>query len=110
MTSLAKYFQQEIETALRPTGVTLQEKEEAFVLEALVAGIKAKDLNITLERGSIYIEGQSERYRYSYLVPLPVKHIDESSSLEATVEDGILKLVLPKAKQAKPQKITVKSV
>jgi len=109
MTALATLFQ-EVEDAFRPTGVTLQEKEESFLLEALVAGVKAKDINVSVENGSVYIEANSGTYRYSYLVPFPANQIDESAPLEAICEDGILKLVLPKAKQAKPMKITVKSI
>lgn len=109
MTSLATLLQ-EVECCFRPTGVTLRETEEAFTLEALVAGVKANEINISMENGSINIEAKSDRFRYSYLVPLPANQIDENATLEAITEDGILKLVLPKAKLAKLQKITVKSV
>lgn len=108
MTSLATLFQ-EVENAFRPTGVALRETEEAFVLEAVVAGVKAKDIDISFEKGGVSIEAKTGCYRYSYLVPLPAGQIDESATPEAIAEEGILKVTFPKAVAAKPLKITVKS-
>jgi HSP20 family molecular chaperone IbpA len=107
--SLATLFQ-EVENAFRPTGVTLRETEEAFIIEALVAGVKAKDLQISYEKGNVTIEGKTGLYGYSYLIPLPAGQIDEAAAAEAVSEDGILKVTFPKAKAMKPMKITVKTV
>lgn len=106
--SLATLFQ-EVESAFRPTGVVLLEKEGAFIVEALVAGVKAKDIEITFEKGSVAIEAKTANYRYSYLVPLPTGQIDESATPEAATEDGILRVTFPKAKAIRPLKIAVKS-
>ncbi len=106
--SLATLFQ-EVENAFRPTGVRLSETEEAYVVEALVAGVKSKEMEITLEKGALSILAKSERYSYSYLVPLEGIQIDESASIQASAEDGILKISLPKAKTSRPLKITVKA-
>lgn len=106
--SLATLFQ-EVENAFRPTGVSLFERDESFVLEALVAGVKAKDIQITVEKSAVAIEAKSGNYRYSYLVPLPAGQIDESATPEALSEDGILRISFPKAKSSKPLKITVKN-
>lgn len=105
--SLATLFQ-EVENVFRPTGVRLSETQEAFIVEALVAGVKPKEIEITLEKGALSIAAKSERYNYSYLVPLEGILIDEGSEIGASAEDGILKIVLPKAKATKPLKITVK--
>ncbi len=93
----------------RPTGVRLYEKEDAFVLEAITAGVKAADINITFEKGTVCIEAKAGAYSYSYLVPLPTL-IDETATPVAISEDGILKVTFPKAKVAKPFKILVKTV
>lgn len=107
--SLATLFQ-EVENAFRPTGVKLAEKEDCFVIEALVAGVKAKEIEITLEKGALAVSAKSGYYSYSYLVPLDGLQIDESAVPEAAAEDGILKITLPKAKTSKPLKISVKSL
>ncbi len=108
MTSLATLFQDVEECFRRPTGVHLSETEDAFILEALVAGVKAKEINVSWEKGSINIEAKSGRYSYSYLVPLPMGQMDETAQPEASSEDGILKITFPKAKASRPLKITVK--
>lgn len=106
--TLATLFQDVEEVFRRPTGVTLTETEDAFVLEALVAGVKAKEIQISSEKGALSIEAKSGRYCYSYLIPLPTGQIDESATPEAISEEGILKISFPKMKMAKPLKITIK--
>jgi HSP20 family molecular chaperone IbpA len=106
--TLATLFQDVEDCFRRPSGLTLKETEESFVVQALVAGVKPKDIQITSEKGSLRIEAQSPDYSYSYLVPLPRGQMDEAATPEATAEDGVLKIVLPKAKVSRPLKITVK--
>ncbi len=108
MTSLATLFQ-EVENVFRPRGLALRETENAYVLEAIVAGVKAEDIEIAVEKGALCIEAKTGDYCYSYLVPLPTGQIDESATPEALTENGILKITFPKAKVAKPLKITVKN-
>lgn len=106
--ALATLFHDVEEIFRRPSGLTLAETEGAFVIEALVAGVKAKDISISFEKGSLRIEAKSEKYAYSYLIPLPVGQVDEQGASEAVAEEGILKVTLPKMKAPKPLKITVK--
>ena len=105
--SLATLFQ-EVENVFRPTGVRFSETETAFVLEAVVAGVKPKDIEISLEKGALAIIAKTGCYNYSYLVPMEGLQIDESGLPEAAAEDGILKISIPKAKTPRPLKITVK--
>lgn len=107
--TIATLFQ-DVEECFRrsPSGVTLTETEDAYILEALTAGVKAKDIAISFEKRSLTIEAKGSGYSYSYLVPLPAGQVDETATPEATAEDGILKITFPKAKAAKPLKITVK--
>jgi HSP20 family molecular chaperone IbpA len=108
--SIATLFQ-DVEEVFRrtPSGVSLNETEEAFVLEAFVAGVKPKDIQISSEKRSVTIEAKGNGYCYSYLVPLPPGQIDEAAVPEALAEDGILKITFPKAKAAKPLKIAIKN-
>ncbi len=106
--SLATLFQ-EVENAFRPTGVRLSEKEDSYILEALVAGVKAKDIDISFEKGALTVVAKAGGYNYSYLVPLEGIQLDENAIPEAVAEEGILKITIPKAKAQKPLKIAVKS-
>lgn len=105
--SLATLFQ-EVENAFRPTGVRISETDTAFVLEAVVAGVKPKDIDISLEKGALAVVAKTGCYQYSYLVPMEGLQIDESALPEAAAEDGILKITIPKAKATRPLKIAVK--
>jgi HSP20 family molecular chaperone IbpA len=110
MTSIATLFQDVEECCRRsPSGVHFSETEDAYILEAFVAGVKPKEINISYEKQSLSIEATGSGYNYSYLVPLPSVQIDESVAPEAIAEDGILKISFPKAKAAKALKINVKN-
>lgn len=107
--TLATLFQDIDQCFCRPTGIHFTEAEGAFVVEALVAGVKPKDIQITMDKGGLNVEAKNEGYGYSYLIPLPQGQIDESAVPEAVSEDGILKISFPKAKMARPLKIAVKN-
>lgn len=105
--SLATLFQ-DVESVFRPTGVKIREQEDSYVLEALVAGVKAKEIEISLEKQAISINAKSDHYCYCYMIPIEGLQIDREMPIEAESEDGILKVVLPKAKISRPLKISVK--
>jgi HSP20 family protein len=103
------------------SGVNLYENEESFVLEADIPGVKSDDVKIFFDRGGISIEAKRIEEKkevkhhlrsssiYAYWVPLPAGRIDESAAPEAICKDGILKVVFPKSRAARPLKIAVKS-
>lgn len=111
MTALSTLLQ-EVEQAFRPvrsTGVRIKEEEQSYKLEALVAGVKSKDISIALENGSLHIDAKSESYSYTYMIPVAPDQVN-TGAIKATVEDGILRLTLPKAEIAKPRRIEVKTI
>ncbi|NJN19659.1 MAG: Hsp20/alpha crystallin family protein [Oscillochloris sp.] len=99
----------------------LSETPDAFHVELAVPGLKAENLNITVENGVLTIAGemqQSEekkernyhrierRYgRFSRSVTLP--NTVRGDAIEANLENGVLFLSIPKAEEVKPRKITV---
>jgi len=94
-----------------------------FYLRAEVPGIQAKDLSISALRNRVSISGkreipqESDRVSYhrkeraegefSRTVTLPSEVA--ADRVEAHYADGILTLTLPKAEEAKPRQIAVKS-
>ena len=101
----------------RNLGVDIREEEDAYILSALVPGFKAEDLNIQVLDDVLRIEGEYKADDTNYLVKeLPSGSFSrtlrlpasiEADQVEAHIEDGILNLLLPKAKSAKPKKIAV---
>lgn len=99
----------------------LSETPEAYFVEMAVPGMKAEDLNVTVENGVLTISGEvkqnaeskernfhrvERRYgRFSRSVSLP--STVRGDAIEAKLEHGILFLSIPKAEEVKPRKITI---
>jgi HSP20 family protein len=99
--------------------VNILEEDEAYVLSALVPGIKAEDLNIQVLEDVVRIEGEYKPNETEYLMQelpngsfartLRLPAIIDADHVEARITDGILTLKLPKEESARPKKISIKS-
>lgn len=103
--------------------VDMYEKEDKFVVRAELPGVKKEDIDISLSGDTLFIEGErkppedvkSGEYKcsevcygsFSRSVTMP-SAVDDSK-IEASYEDGILEISLPKAKEAKTAKIEIKA-
>ena len=116
-----------IQNRERTLGINIHEQEDAYVLSALVPGLKAEDLNIQVLEDVIRIEGE---YKQSspvdkaddndYLVrelpsgaftrTLRLPAAIDAEQVDAQIADGVLTLTLPKAESARPKKINIKSI
>ena len=103
----------------RTLGVNVREEEEAYVLSALVPGLKAEDVNIQVLEDVLHIEGEykvedteylmQELPRGSFKRTLRLPADIDADHVEAKITDGVLTLRLPKAESARPKKITITS-
>ena len=99
--------------------VNIRDEDEAFILTALIPGLKADDLNIQVLDDILRIEGEFPADENEYLLQelpngsfrreLRLPSALESEKVEAKIADGILILRLPKAESAKPKKIKIVS-
>jgi HSP20 family protein len=101
----------------RALDVNVSEQDDAYVLSALVPGLKAEDLNIQVLENVVSIEGEyqsadteyllnelpSGTFRRSLRLPTEI----QAEKVEAKIADGVLTLSLPKAESAKPKKINI---
>ncbi len=103
--------------------VDMYEDGDDLVVTAAVPGVRPEDIDITIQGDVLTIKGQSEtdqqreqasfhlnerRYgRFFRQVALP--HAVKSDAAEATFENGILRLRLPKTEEAKERKIQVQA-
>jgi len=103
--------------------VDIFERGEDLVLRAEVPGVAKDDLDVQVEGNVLTLRGQRIRdkeireesyYRVersygsfsrSFTLPSTV----DATRIAATSRDGILEVVLPKAEEAKPKRITVKA-
>jgi HSP20 family protein len=99
----------------------LYETEDEVVVRASVAGVGQEKVDITFEKGILWIRAEEEeeakegkRYyskasrSYSYKVAVP-GDIDMSQEPRAEIDNGIVEVHFKKAEQAKPRRISVKS-
>ena len=106
-------------------GINIREEEDAYILSALVPGLKAEDLSIQVLEDVLRIEGEYQQSspadkaeENNYLVrELPTGSFSrtlrlpaalDAEKVEARIEAGILTLTLPKAEEVKPKQIKIK--
>jgi HSP20 family protein len=92
----------------------------ALVLKAEVPGVDEKDLNISVDQGTLTIRGERKdevpegyavhrkehgAFKFSRAFTLPCKV--ETEKVKASLKNGILELTLPKAPEAQPRQIEV---
>ncbi len=97
--------------------VDVREEDDAYVLSALVPGLKADDLNIQVLDDVVTIEGEFQADESEYLVrelphgsfrrSLHLPAALDASKAEAKITDGVLTLRLTKAESARPKTIKV---
>ncbi len=112
----------------RPTGmfgsydVDIYSDDDHIYLEAELPGLNKEDVTVSVENGTLTIEGRKthetiendhvhhlqERYfgSFSRNFTLPVGV--DAKKVEATMKDGVLRVVLNKHGRAKPKRIEVK--
>ena len=114
----------------RTLGVNIREQDDAYILSALVPGLKAEDLNIQVLDDVVRIEGEykqntpqsgsvdkadgtqylmQELPHGSFNRTLRLPTVIDAEKVEAKITDGVLTLTLPKAESARPKKIRITS-
>jgi HSP20 family protein len=100
-------------------GINVREADDAYVLSALVPGLKSDELNIQVLEDVVRIQGEYKLDESNYLVrelpngsftrTLRLPAAIEADHVEADITDGVLTLRLPKAESARPKQIKIKS-
>jgi len=108
-------------TAWAPA-LDISERKDAYLVTVELPGVEADDLQITLEDGLLTIQGErhfahdsSEQqfhrverrygaFRRSITLPAHVM----AEGIEASFEDGVLQIMVPKMEEAKPKRIQVR--
>ena len=103
----------------RTLGINVREEDDAYVLSALVPGLKADELSIQILEDVVRIEGEYKAEENQYLVrelpggsfhrTLRLPTAIDAEHVEAEVKDGVLTLRLPKAESARPKQIKINS-
>jgi HSP20 family protein len=99
------------------------EAKEAFVYKALVPGLTDGDVSVYVEDNALVLRGERksnlpekhdvhvrERPSVAFARTLPLPSRVDAASVTAVMKDGILTVTLPKAKEALPRQIAVKTL
>ena len=102
--------------------VDVQETDKAFLFTAELPGLGKDDVEITLEENLLTLSGEREltekeegdtfhrieraygKFSRSFSLPSQV----DSSKVEASFDNGLLTVAVPKSEQAQPRKIAIK--
>lgn len=111
-----------IPSLMRTPRMDIYETDGEVVAEVELPGINPKNIEVEVKENTLKVEAKAEEkkeekkkgyYRrelgrryYKRVVPLPVKVIEEKA--EATYEEGILKVVIPKVKPVKKKEKKIK--
>jgi HSP20 family protein len=107
---------------LSETGLTVSEDEENIYIEAQLPGLKSDDLEISFEKGVLWIKGEKKEeqedkkkrfykkasHSFSYRVYIPGE-VEEKKEPEASYENGVVKIKFAKASESHPKKIPIKT-
>jgi HSP20 family protein len=98
----------------------LQESDDAYGLEIFVPGVAKDDVELSVDQGELVItarrrwktpDGWSEVFRESndaaFRLRLDLSDAVDVDKINAELEQGVLRLTLPKAEALKPRKIEI---
>ncbi len=97
------------------------EKEDKFVVKAEIPGMKEEDIDISVVGDTLTVKGERkaesevkeedyyccERSYGSFSRSITVPSNVDATKIEASYENGVLEVSLPKAPEVKPKKIAV---
>lgn len=99
-------------------GLKIHETDKSIIVEAVVAGVPKKNVEVEIEDGVLTIKAELKEesqtkseykvsnYQYYYTTALSGGQWDKA---EADVNDGIIKIEIPKTESSRPRKITIKT-
>lgn len=101
--------------------VDVFEKKDKFVVKAELPGMKEEDIDVSVVGDTLSIKGEKkteteieeedyyrcERNYGSFYRSIPLPSTVDADKIEASFEDGVLEVALPKSAKVKPKKIAV---
>ena len=107
---------------LEPVSANVWEEDNNIFVQMAMPGVKKEDINISVTGDTLSIEGKSQEQKeekekryflktfqsYSYSQSFNLPSLVNPDSVEASFEDGVLKVKLPKAKESQTKQISIK--
>lgn len=103
--------------------VDVFQTDDRFTVVAELPGLTGGDVDITVEDGVLTLKGERKFYNEvseesfhrverrfgAFVRRIALPQHSDTSRVEASMKDGILRIEVPKAEQAKPKRIEVKA-
>ncbi|HEY6221433.1 MAG TPA: Hsp20/alpha crystallin family protein, partial [Candidatus Eisenbacteria bacterium] len=103
--------------------VDIEEQPERYIVRAELPGMKLEDIKITLRDSQLVVRGEKrreeekkdstyhrvERAYGQFERAFTLSHAVQSDKIEAIYRDGVLEVSIPKADEAKPREIPIKT-
>lgn len=101
--------------------VDIKEEDNRFVITADVPGVKADDIDVTMENGMLTIKGERkfdaehgkngyrrvERVHGTFYRRFSLPDYADSEQISASFKNGVLEVFVPKSEKVQPRRIEV---
>lgn len=103
--------------------VDIKENEKQYQIKANLPGIDEKDIEVYFDKGTLYIQGKyssekeekdnnyikRERAWGEFSRNFNLPNADTNAEIEAKIENGVLKITIPKSKASDMKRIKIQS-
>jgi HSP20 family protein len=110
-------------TAAWAPAVDISERKDAYLVTAELAGVRAGEVEITVEDGLLTIQGErrfapdsaeekmhrTERFYGAFRRSITLPSHVEADKIEASAQDGVLQIMVPKAPEVQARRIQVRA-
>ena len=110
-------------TAAWAPAVDISERKDAYLVTAELPGVKAAEVEITVEDGLLTIQGErrfshdsaeekmhrTERFFGAFRRSITLPSHVEADKIEASAQDGVLQIMVPKAPDVQAKRIQVRA-
>lgn len=111
-----------IDTSIWSPRVDIQENENSFSIQVDLPGVSADSIDIQTDKQVLSIQGKraldrkqeginfvrSERFSGEFLRRFSLPESADLENIEASYENGVLEVVIPKREEEKPRRVQVK--
>jgi len=86
-------------------GISVEESDDAYMIEMELPGVKKDEVQISSENGTLIVKSEGRiKVNRAWSLPSTV----DVDTIDATLKDGLLTVLIPKRSEAKTKRIEVK--
>lgn len=102
------FFGDHWKTFARSDHFQITESADSFTITADMPGVREDDLDISVKNNVLAIRAERKDREYVYSKSYSLPAGADSSNIEASLDHGVLTVMIPKQPEAKPRRIQIK--